>query len=286
MLIAYLALAGRIILVGFERIFVKNLSKYDSAVVSFWWFFLALLLYLPFAVYVWQTQGIPDFSFVPYTMIVTLIYGVAFVSYAYALKISDVSLVAPLYNFNVLFLLVLAVLILGESFTLFKLAGIALLLFGAYFLNNEKNFFKSYRELLRDRGVLYMMLCTCLIAVGRIFDGFFMQSVPPVVYGVFLEFFISVYLILFIAYRHRLPEIRKMVSERPGMTFLMGFANGFSYLFLLIAFTKMEVSVAEPLTMLGALISIVLAKIFFKEKIKGRLLGGVVMVIGAWLLFV
>lgn len=199
---------------------------------------------------------------------------------------SDVSLIAPLYNFNVLFLLLLAVLILGETFTYAKFFGILLLLFGAYFLSNERNFFKSYKKLLSDRGALYMLLCTCLIAVGRIFDGYFVRFVPPIVYGVFLEFFISIYLILFILYRRRFSEVKRMISERPKMTLLMGFANGFSYLFLLIAFTKLEVSVAEPLTMLGALVSIVLAKIVFKEKIKNRLLGGIIMAIGAYMLFI
>ena len=36
----YLALAGRIFLVGLERIFVKKLQKYDSGVINFWWFFI------------------------------------------------------------------------------------------------------------------------------------------------------------------------------------------------------------------------------------------------------
>ena len=260
---------------------MKKLQKYDSGVINFWWFFISFWIYLPIALYV----GIDDLSFWPYSMAAGLVYCVAFIFYTEGLKRAEVSMVAPLYNFNAVFLLLLAVLILGESFSWFKVGGILLLLFGASFLASGKNFWDSYRVLLRNKGALFMLGCSLLIAVGRIVDGFVVQSVKPVVYGLSLEFFLSVYLLIYIGMRRKLPEIKRMVKERTKLTAALGVFNGLSYLFLLIAFTRIEVSVAEPMTMLGAIVSIIFAKFLFGEKIKSRLVGAVVMVVGAWLLF-
>jgi transporter family protein len=47
----------------------------------------------------------------------------------------------------------------------------------------------------------------------------------------------------------------------------------------------MEVSLAEPLSMLGTLISVILARFMFGEAIRDRLVGAMVMIGGAWLMF-
>jgi transporter family protein len=61
--------------------------------------------------------------------------------------------------------------------------------------------------------------------------------------------------------------------------------NIYAYLLLLFALRGMEVSLAEPLSMLGTILSVVLARYVYGEVIRDRLVGACVMVGGAWLMF-
>jgi len=65
-----------------------------------------------------------------------------------------------------------------------------------------------------------------------------------------------------------------------------GAVDCYSYLLLMFAITRIEVSVAEPASMLGMIVTVILAHFIFGEKIRKRLLGVVIMIAGAWLLFV
>lgn len=284
MVLIYLALFGRIVLLGVEKIITKKVSNYDGAVVNFWWFFLSFWVYLPFATYFAIYIGIKDFSFIPYSMVASLVYCFAFIFYMKSMRLEEVSLVTPIYNFNVVFLLILAVLFLGESFTVLKLLGILLLFFGAYFLSEVKSFLTSYKNLITNKAMLYMLVCSGFLAVARIIDGFVVRSTPPIIYAISLEIFLSIYLFLYIFARKKLGEIKTMFVKSSLWTLALGVTNGISYLFLLIAFTKIEVSIADPLTMLGVIVAMILAKLIFKEKIKNRLIGAIVMVIGAFFL--
>jgi transporter family protein len=53
---------------------------------------------------------------------------------------------------------------------------------------------------------------------------------------------------------------------------------------LLFAFTKIAVSVAEPVSMLGMIATVILARLMFKERIGRRLVAVIVMIAGAWFL--
>jgi transporter family protein len=65
-----------------------------------------------------------------------------------------------------------------------------------------------------------------------------------------------------------------------------GTVNAYSYILLLFAFTVIPVSVAEPVSMLSMIVTVILAKYIFQERIRNRIIGAVIMLAGAWLLFV
>lgn len=281
MIFIYLALVGRIFLKGFEQFYIKKIKDYDPGTVSFWLYSLTLILYSPIAVYL----GIDDVSFLPYVVIACLFYFIGYLLYVRAIQIEEISLVGPVQNFMAFFVLILGILLLGESFSFLKLGGVLLLFFGAYFLTSGMNFFESYKKLVKNKGVFLMLLSTFFIAFGRIIDGYVVQTVSPIIYIFFMEIVICSYTLAYLAFKKKLGEVKKMIKEQPGLTICMGINNAFSYLFLLIAFTAIEVSVAEPLSLMSAIVAIFLGKIFFGEKIKNRLVAALIMILGAWFLF-
>ena len=48
----------------------------------------------------------------------------------------------------------------------------------------------------------------------------------------------------------------------------------------------MKVSIAEPASMLGLIVTVVLAYFILKERVRNRLIGVVIMIAGTWLLFI
>lgn len=282
MITGYLFLLGRIILLGYEKIVVKKVGdKSNSIVASFLFFFTATLFLLPFAF----NKGLSlDLKILKYGFLSGFIYSISFILYVKSLSLGEASLVGPLYNFNVFFLLILTTIFLREPFTLVKLIGLSLLVYGASFLNKQENLWKSLKILFEKKETLLMMGSSFLIAIGRTIDGFVVGKLDPMFYCFFLYLVISIYQFLYIIFRREKREVVKLFKDKTGLVLIAGAINAYSYLFLLIAFKSIDVSIAEPLSMLSMIVTLILAKNTFKENIKTRSIGVLIMILGAWIL--
>lgn len=285
MILAYLALLGRIVLLGCERIAVKKLGEEsDSVGAAFLLFVVASLFLFPF---IFFAEAPENFKFVIYVALSSAIYAVAFALYVKSLSEGEASLVSPLYNFNVFFLLIITAIFLGESITIFKIVGLILLVYGASFLNKQKNIFTSLRSLIKNKACLYMIIASLFIAFGRTIDGFVVKTlVSPLIYAFSSAFGVSLCLFIYIVSTKKLNTVKPILKNKKKIAVTAGFLNSYSFLFLLFALTKLDVSIAEPASMLGMIITVILAHFIFKKKIRDRLLGVVIMIVGAWLLFV
>lgn len=282
MTLAYLALLGRIILVGYERIVVKQLGQQsNSEGAAFLFFAIATLFLTPFLLLIELPSS---FGFLLLVALGSFTYAIAFVLYVKSLSIGEASLVSPLYNFNVLFLLILTAILLGEPITAFKIVGILLLILGASLLNRQKNLLQSLGALFKDRACLLMIVCSILMAVGRTIDGFVVQDIPPMLYAFCLYTGISLFLLIYLLLAKKTGEMLSLLRSRPKVAVAAGAVNAYAYVLLLFAFTKIDVSVAEPISMLGMIVTVILARLIFKEKIGRRLVAVIVMIAGAWLL--
>ena len=276
-----LFMTGRIFLLGYERVSFKKAGEgQDSLVSTLLLFGIAGILSLPLLIF---------YPFPPMVLLMAsisaIIYTFAFIIYVYVLSNYEISLVTPLYNFNVLFLLLLSIVFLDETFSWFKLAGIILLIYGVSFLDKKQNLGKSIIAIFKNRGCLLMSLMSLLLAIGRIFDTHFVRTgYNPAAYSIAEYTMISVYLSIIILFKHlikhNVPSPIKIFKKRPKYFILGAFANGYSYIFLLAVLNFMDVSIAEPLSMLSVIVSILLSAWMFREKIKQRLVGAIIMFIG------
>jgi transporter family protein len=280
-MMAYLFLLGRIILLGYEKIVVKKVgTDSNSIVTSFLFFGIAVLFLLPFALF----HPSFDLSALKYGILSGFIYSISFVLYVKSLSIGEASLVGPLYNFNVFFLLILTSIFLKEPFTISKVIGLSLLVYGASFLNRQENLYKSLYSLFKRKDTLFMMGSSFLIAIGRTIDGFVVGKIDPLFYCFFLYLVISVYQFFYILLRKEVKEVFKLLKEKTLLVTIAAGINAYSYMFLLIAFRSIDVSIAEPLSMLSMLVTLFLAKNVFKEDIRKRIIGVIIMILGAWIL--
>lgn len=270
-------------LLGYERIIIKKLGdKSNSEAATFLFFGVASLFFLPFLFIV---PPPPDYGFLVYVILSSAIYSVAFVLYVKSLSMGEASLVSPLYNFNIFFLLILSVIFLSETLSLFKIFGLCLLFYGASFLNKQRNILLSFKSLFKDRACVLMILCSLFMAIGRVIDAFVIQTISPLAYAFSIYVGISLFLFIYLIYIKRVKESVRLLKTKPKISITAGAVNAYSYLLLLIALTAIEVSIAEPFSMLGMIVTVVLAYFIFKESIKNRLIGVFIMIFGAFLLY-
>lgn len=284
MSLAFWALSGRIALLGLERILLKALTRDRDPVATAALFFgIGAITLLPIALYLHEPFP-SDPSLLLRPLAAIMIYAVAFGLYVAALKAGDATIVAPLYHGNGFFILLLAVLFLGESLTLPKILGLLLIVGGAGVLEAEKGI-PSPRRLLARTDARLMIASAALLAMGRVIDKGALTHFDPYTYALLTNTGIAAALIAYLAVRGRIGAL-SLAFERPVLTLTTGAVNGVSYLMLLLALTQLDVSVAEPASGLSLLVTAVLARIFFGERFGWRLAGGIILLGGVWLLFV
>ena len=176
MILAFTVLGGRVIFLGLERIIVKKLGTgADGVSTAFIVLGLSAIFLSFFAI-------APDMQFYPglwLSPVSGLLYSIAYILYSRALSTGEVSLVSPLFNFNLLFLIFLTYIFLDEPVTLLKIVGILLMVYGISFLNRQRNILLSLRAVLYDHACRMMFTSSLLIAFGRVIDGYSMRDISP-----------------------------------------------------------------------------------------------------------
>ena len=283
MWLAYLALAGRIVLTGYEKIIFKQVGDNSGSEEAVFLIFTAgTILLAPFLL----LTGPPEsYGFLWISLAAGLIYTVQSVFYLKALSGGEASLVAPVYYFSLFFLLFFTTVFLGESLRLPKVAGLLLLFYGASFLNRKQHLLASLKALFTDRACQFMMFSSMLVAVGRTVDGWMVRSIHPITYVFSLCLTTDLFLFLHLYFSGKLRSAAGLFRRKWKLGFAAGAVDCYSYLLLMFAITRIEVSVAEPASMLGMIITVLLAHFVLREKIRERFVGVVIIIAGAWLLF-
>ncbi len=283
--IAYFFLLIRILLLGFERILLKLMGQKSDADVpiasTIVFFGIGALALFPFAII---NPDISNTSIV-FALVSSIFYSAAFWLYTASIQRGEVSLVTPLYNFNILFLFIFSVFFLTESVDAFKILGILLIFFGLSFLQESTSIINSLERTLKDKACQMMIISSLLAAIGRILDGFAINFSTPTTYSFLIYFFITFHLSSVLIIKRRFSLTFEIIRTKPKISFSAGLVNAFSYLALLIAFTVIDVSIAEPVSSLNVFIVLIFAKIIFHEEVKQRTIAASIIILGVFLLF-
>ncbi|ENY8355724.1 EamA family transporter [Clostridioides difficile] len=285
MILSYFALLIRVVLLAFERVVVRLLGDeegdiYKNIASSFLFFFIGGVCLLPFSI----MDRVSDWSFLIPCYISSLVYSIGSVAYVTSLATGEVSLVTPINSLNSLFLLLLSVIFLGEGLSLAKVAGIIIMIGGVFILKKVSSFLKNVSVIFNNLPCRLMFLYIFLQSVGRVLDKAFFVQVSPILYSTILYFFVGLNLFIFLAFKKKQKIICEIFTNKKGLSILSGAINGYSYLALLIALNNLELSIAEPFSQVSMIITLILAHFIFKENIKGKIPGSILILIGGWLL--
>jgi transporter family protein len=253
-----------------------------SLAITMVFFGFGALSLLPFAI-----MNIKLSEMILFPIISSIFYSFAFWMYTASLKKGDVSLVTPLYNFNLIFLLIFSTLFLGEKITILKIIGVVSIFLGLSYLNKGSSFQNSIKQVFTDKPAQLMISASLLMAIGRIIDGFASTDYfTSEAYAFLIYLFITLILFAILAFRGQTGDPYYVIKTNPVTSIVSGMTNAFSYLALIISIKYLDVSLVEPIGALNIFLAMILARILFQEDITQRLIAAILIVLGVFFILI
>lgn len=206
-----------------------------------------------------------------------------------ALKITDLSLAAPMISFTPIFLILTSYILLKESPTAIGAIGILLVVFGSYVLNiksdvkegvagEPRSVFEPFKRMFNDKGILLMLGVAFLYSISTNFDKLVVLRSDPIFGSAFVYLILGfIFLIISLAKKIPFQEFKNNVVKFLGVGLVIALAAVAINSSLAIQIVPYVISVKR----FSALFSVILGWLFFKEKAMWqKILGAVVMVAG------
>ncbi len=250
------------------------------------------LFVLPFMfVLVLLTGGIPNVSqsFYKFMLTAGLLDVVAFISSTWAIKLSEISLVAPLAAFGPVFTTLAAAVVLKEIPSLIKFIGIIVIVLGAYLLNLNDiklGILDPFKKLFSDRGAKLFFFANFIWGLTPILQKQAIFQMSPTV-PLFASFFGVIIVILFLIPLsiNKVKQDGVIVMNYLWLFIILGLFSSLSQLAAFTAFSLTNLGYSTAIFKLSIFFSVIFGGVFLKEKrFKERVFGAVVMLIGTILL--
>jgi drug/metabolite transporter (DMT)-like permease len=221
------------------------------------------------------------------TAVVLAVAGYVFLWYA--LKSTDLSVLGPINSYKAVVGLLLAVVLIGEVPNLSGLMGVALIVAGSYLVIDRvpgQGHGSAFHQFTRNPGVQLRFAALICSATESIFlKRALLLSSPITTFLVWTVFcFVIAAAAAVLLRRDLLSEATRLTSEWRTLLWLAA-ATGLMQLTTIVTFGKLQVGYSLALFQLSTLITVYLGHRYFQERnIRRRLVGSLVMVIGATLI--
>jgi len=267
------------------------LAKQGSDTEAFMWLMTAtsLLTLLPVFYFLLPAWGLPPEA-VPYLIVSALAETLYFVSLGKAYELGDLSLVYPLARSSPLFIMVLAVVLLGEKVSGWGVASILIIILGVYTIHlksiDRGDLLMPLRS-LRGRASQFALLTALATTIYSLADKMGVATVDPFVYAFWLEPFILPFLTPVVVRMRGLSGIASEWRASKVRAIAGGFLMRLGYILVLVAMSLVQVSYILALRQISVVLGAAAGVLLLKEKYgRIRLLSSVIMFIGVYILAV
>ncbi|MGB9667685.1 MAG: EamA family transporter [Thermosulfidibacteraceae bacterium] len=256
----------------------KGENEYNALMSRFLWAIpLIALFYLSKS-----DLKIPNLNAFLYITIVILGDIAASLLYMKALKMGEISVVAPLTSFAPVFMVLSSIIVLHEPPSLIPLAGIILVCLGSYILGIEdlrQGFTKPIKNILKSKAGIFTIAAAFIFSIDTSIAKISLRYTD--VYSFSLWYTVT-FTLTFIV----LSKALKKPLDPKGIIFkkktlLIGILFGIGTVSFMKAIESTNISYVSSVGKLNLIISVIYGKIFFNEKhFKNRLLGTIIIIIG------
>lgn len=258
-----------------------KLKTFDEYTVTFFLALLTVMFLLP-----WVLRSPPSnlaSPFWPTLLADGSLNTVAYVALIRAIKLADLSIVAPLTALTPLFLLLTSPILVGEFPPALSLLGVLSIAIGSYVLNvnkGQQHWLAPFRAMLVEPGPRLAVIVAFLWSITSNLDKIGIQASRPIfwvmmVYGVVA---IALFPAIALQYRGRWQQL-----PRIGMHLLpIGLTNAAAVACQMVALKLTLVVYVISIKRTSAVFSVLFGHLFLGEKhLRSRLAGSVLMVLGA-----
>lgn len=260
---------------------VKGVNRYT---ILFSRYAIALV-FLSFMLFFEKIPAISD-GFFPVLFLNSFILAIGSYFIIRATQISPLSTSIPMLSFTPVFLILTSYLMLKEIPSFMGIIGIFLIVIGAYTLNiheYKKSFFEPFRALLKEKGTVMVLAVAFLYSISANLGKL------GILYSdaVFFSFACYLVVVLFLFPLLFIKPIKKLHNIRKNLKYLliMGIAAGIMMVASAIALKMAIVPYVISLKRFSVIFSVLFGYFLFKEeKIKERLIGAIIMLLGASLI--
>ena len=202
-----------------------------------------------------------------------------------AIKQSDLSLTIPLLSLSPLFSSLFSLIFLKEKLSYFQYIGVFLIIFGTLILYSKRitlgEILKSFKVLINNKSARLMFVVSLIWSLTPVLDKLCLKNSSINIHG-FIQSFGLVILLTFLlkSERREITDLKKnwkliLITTLTGIiaTVLQFYAILFNYVPIMEAIKRS----------IGQLSSVIVGKLFFKEKItKPKILGVLILSSGVY----
>lgn len=245
---------------------------------------------LPFFVYLIYRQGVPvlDKTFFLLATVNVLVNSVAYYLYLRALKISPLSLTVPFLSFTPACLLITSYFILGEVPSLLGLFGIVLIVFGAYMLNCKElrnGYLAPFKAIIKEKGSLYMLIVALIWSVVASVDKLLLLKSSPLFYGAYTQIlFAIIFFTVMVWKRSDIKQLASLNKKSWGVLIFVGIVTFGAILLQMMSAELILINYAISIKRAGLIFAIFFGWLIFKERVRSRLFGAFIMLLGVALI--
>jgi drug/metabolite transporter (DMT)-like permease len=196
-----------------------------------------------------------------------------------ALRVGKLSVVEPVWSFEVPVAALLSFFILRESITLLQI-GLIVALMAGLFLVSLKNKIEL-RKILFERGVLVAFLGAIMMGAANFFMGWSSRLSDPVMANFLSDTFIALVTLVILVATGRFRQTLRDIAANRRTLLQMSVADKVAWLAFAFAMSLAPIAVAVALSESYIIIAVVLGLAVNKEKLKRHQLFGLVLAIAS-----
>lgn len=262
----------------------RGALKIDVLSVSWAQSFFALVLLFPLTILTDSFQTVRDPFWIA-LLTSSALNTIASILFIKAVKDSPLSLILPILTLTPLFLLITSPFILGEFPKPLGLIGIFSTVIGSYILNLSKRtqgLLEPILSIFKEEGSRLMLIVAIIWSITSNTDKIAVNNSNPILFSLTSTFCILLFL-TFILWFKKISF--RNIFKNTTILAPIGLASGLSTMFQMIAISLTIVPNVITIKRTSAIFGIVWGKLFFhEEKIKERLIGTIIMIIGVILI--
>ncbi len=256
----------------------KGENEYNALLSRFLWAIpIIFLFYL-------KKSGLktPEYKALIYIILVITGDISASLLYMKALKIGEISIVAPLTSFAPIFMVLTSIVILGEPPSKLSLFGILLVSLGSYILgikNLQKGLLKPLTEVLLSKPGIYTICAAFIFSIDTSIAKVSLRYTDIYSFSFWYTLLFAIIFIILSKILNR-PISPKSIAMRKG-SIMIGILFGLGTISFMKAIETANISYVSAIGKVNMVISVIYGRIFFKERnFKNKLIGTIIILAG------